>query len=80
MINGSMVCKVPCGLDRFISFDRSTDRRNAMVYRHISFCVRLYGSFKIRTFSMVGLHIGTNSPAVSLNYLLAEAILKSRRR
>jgi hypothetical protein len=44
------------------------------------FFVGLYGSFKIRTFFMVGLHIGTNSPAVSLNYLLAEAILKSRQR
>jgi hypothetical protein len=36
MINGNMVCNVRCVHDRIHSIERSTDRRNAMVYRHNS--------------------------------------------
>jgi len=103
MINGNMLCKVRCVLDRIHTLERSKERRNAMVYRHnssdsfwrslllllLNHFLSLCHAFLCRptravknvpAFFMVGLHIGTNSPAVSLNYLLDVAMMNSRIR
>jgi len=94
MINGNMDCKDRCGLDRSLSLERSKDRINAVVFKssdnfwHVSLAILsqslspsligLDGPVIIRTSFMVGLHTGTNFPAVSVNTLLAEAMMKTR--